>query len=394
MPSAPTSDTRQLLFLLTLAAFASSASFRVCDPMLPQLAGQFAASTAEVALIITSFTIAYGAMQLVYGPLGERFERFRIVTRATALCAVGSLGAALAPSLEMLTACRILTGVAAAGIIPMSMATVSDLVPAEQRQATLARLFSGQILGMVFGQVLGGLCVDFGPWRLAFGVLTGLYLLIAFALWRKAHLGATTRGAAGPAGSMASLYRRALGMLHARETRGVLACFFVEAVLVFGVLAFLPLYLHERFGLALSQATLPLLLYGAGGLLFSFVAARLGRRINHWAFPVGAAGLVALANGVALYAGHPGWIFAAALLSGFGYYQLHSALLFQITQRAPEARSLALALSVSLFFVGQSVGVSAAGWLVDQGRITLVFAIAALGMPLLGLAAGRQIRPA
>jgi len=51
-------------------------------------------------------------------------------------------------------------------------------------------------------------------------------------------------------------------------------------------------------------------------------------------------------------------------------------------------------LSVSLFFVGQSVGVSAAGWLVDQGRITLVFAIAALGMPLLGLAAGRQIRPA
>lgn len=57
-------------------------------------------------------------------------------------------------------------------------------------------------------------------------------------------------------------------------------------------------------------------------------------------------------------------------------------------------RSLALALSVSLFFLGQSVGVSAAGWLVGQGRITLVFAIAALGMPLLGLATGRQIRPA
>ena len=116
--------------------------------------------------------------------------------------------------------------------------------------------------------------------------------------------------------------------------------------------------------------------------------------MNHRAFPVGAACLVALANVVAVVAAHPGWIFAAALLSGFGYYQLHSALLFQITQRAPEARSLALALSVSLFFVGQSVGVSAAGWLVDQGRITLVFAIAALGMPLLGLAAGRQIRPA
>ncbi|WP_374241181.1 MFS transporter [Zoogloea sp.] len=387
------SDTRQLLFLLTLAAFASSASFRVCDPMLPGLAGQFGASTAEVALIITGFTIAYGAMQLVYGPLGERFERFTIITRATALCAVGSVGAALAPSLELLTACRILTGVAAAGIIPMSLATVSDLIPADQRQATLARLFSGQILGMVFGQVLGGLCVDLGLWRLAFGVLTGLYLLIAFALGRQAHLGAATRGG-GPSGaSVASLYRTALGLLVAAETRGVMACFFVEAALVFGVLAFLPLYLHQHFGLALAQATLPLLLYGAGGLLFSFAAGRLGGRMNHRAFPVGAACLVALANVVAVVAAHPGWIFAAALLSGFGYYQLHSALLFQITQRAPAARSLALALSISLFFVGQSVGVFAAGWLVDQGQIMMVFISAALGMPLLGLAVGRQIRP-
>ena len=393
MPSTA-SDTRQLLFLLTLAAFASSASFRVCDPMLPGLAGQFAASTAEVALVITGFTIAYGAMQLIYGPLGERFERFTIVTRATALCAVGSLGAALAPSLETLTACRILTGVAAGGIIPMSLATVSDLVAADQRQATLARLFSGQILGMVFGQVLGGLCVDLGLWRLAFGVLTGLYLLIAFALGRQAHLGAATRGAGPSSASVASLYRTALGMLAARETRGVMTCFFVEAALVFGVLAFLPLYLHQRFGLALSQATLPLLLYGAGGLLFSFAAGRLGRRMNQRAFPMGAAALVALANVVTLAAGHPGWIFAAALLSGFGYYQLHSALLFQITQRAPDARSLALALSISLFFVGQSVGVAAAGWLVDQGQLMMVFAGAALGMPLLGLVVGRQIRPA
>ncbi len=388
------SETRQLLFLLTLAAFASSASFRVCDPMLPGLAGEFSASTTGVALIITGFTVAYGAMQLIYGPLGERFERFRIITRATALCSIGSLGAALAPSLEMLTACRILTGVAAAGIIPMSLATVSDLVAADQRQATLAQLFSGQILGMVFGQVLGGVCVDFGLWRLAFGVLTGLYLLIAFALWRKTHLGVTPRRTGGQADSMASLYRTALAMLFARETRGVLACFFVEAVLVFGVLAFLPLYLHQRFALTLSEATLPLMLYGAGGLLFSSVAPRLGPRMNHRAFPMAAAGLVALANITALLAGHPGWIFAAALLSGFGYYQLHSALLFQITQRAPTTRSLALALSVSLFFLGQSVGVSAAGWLVGQGRITLVFAIAALGMPLLGLATGRQIRPA
>ena len=186
MNPAQAPELRQLLTLLTLAAFASSASFRVCDPMLPVLAGLFDAPAGRVARIITGFTIAYGAMQLIYGPLGERFDRFRIVTLATALCAVGSLGATLATRLDVLTLCRILTGVAAAGIIPM--APIADMVPAERRQAVLARFVSGQIIGMIFGQVLGGLCVDFGLWRVAFATLTGLYLVIAFALWKKAHL--------------------------------------------------------------------------------------------------------------------------------------------------------------------------------------------------------------
>ena len=392
MNPAQTPELRQLLTLLTLAAFASSASFRVCDPMLPVLAGLFDAPAGRVARIITGFTIAYGAMQLIYGPLGERFDRFRIVTLATALCAVGSLGATLATRLDVLTLCRILTGVAAAGIIPMSIAAIADMVPAEQRQAVLARFFSGQIIGMIFGQVLGGLCVDFGLWRVAFATLTGLYLVIAFALWRKAHLGQQTRGKQPGTTHIAGLYLAALKMLYARETRGVLACFFIEAALVFGMLAFTPLYLHERFGLTLSTASLPLLLYGAGGLLFSVFAARLGARLNHWRYPFVAACLVATASGVALLADHPAWLFGGALISGFGYYLLHNTLLFQITQRAPQARSLALALSISLFFLGQSVGVTSAGWLVDQGRLTWVFALAALLMPLLGAVTARQVR--
>ena len=53
---------------------------------------------------------------------------------------------------------------------------------------------------------------------------------------------------------------------------------------------------------------------------------------------------------------------------------------------------LALALSISLFFLGQSVGVTAAGWLVDQGRLAWVFALAALLMPLLGAVTARQVR--
>ena len=126
--------------------------------------------------------------------------------------------------------------------------------------------------------------------------------------------------------------------------------------------------------------------------MFSVFAARLGARLNHWRYPFVAACLVAAASGMALLADHPAWLFGGALISGFGYYLLHNTLLFQITQRAPQARSLALALSISLFFLGQSVGVTSAGWLVDQGRLVWVFALAALLTPLLGAVTARQVR--
>jgi predicted MFS family arabinose efflux permease len=84
-------------------------------------------------------------------------------------------------------------------------------------------------------------------------------------------------------------------------------------------------------------------------------------------------------------------VFAAAIISGFGYYMLHNALLFQVTQRVPQARSLALTLSVAIFFVGQSMGVSIGGWLVDQGRLPQVFLWAAVGIPVIGWLTGRRV---
>lgn len=380
------------IFLLALAAFASSASFRVCDPMLPVLAELFATSVGQAAHVITAFVITYGVMQVIYGPLGERFERFRLVTIATACCAVGSLGAAAAQSLVVLTFFRVVTGISAAGIIPMSMAYIADAVGPEERQATLARFFSGQILGMVCGQVLGGLCVDTIGWRWAFGLLAVLYLGIGAALWQG-----RTRPAVVPAKALArppilALYGRAARMLVDPACRSVLANLFVEAAIVFAVLAFIPLYLHQHFGQPMAEASLALVLYGAGGLAYSLYASRRGARLNRPRYPLLASLLVAIADALLLFANHPAWAFLAALIFGFGYYMLHNALLFQVTQMAPQARSLAMAVAISLFFVGQSLGVGLAGLLVDAGAITAVFAVAAVIAPLVGIATAWRIR--
>ena len=90
--------------LLGLVSFTSMASMRMCDPMLVQWAADFDVSHGQASHVIAAFAIAYGVMQLVYGPWGQRLGYVRLVTWAAGINAVLSVLTALSPSLELLTA--------------------------------------------------------------------------------------------------------------------------------------------------------------------------------------------------------------------------------------------------------------------------------------------------
>ena len=64
-----------MLRLIGLAAFASMASMRVCDPMLVTLSREFQVTTGDAAAVVAAFAVAYGVLQLVYGPLVTGWAR-------------------------------------------------------------------------------------------------------------------------------------------------------------------------------------------------------------------------------------------------------------------------------------------------------------------------------
>src|SRR2546426_178408 len=106
-------DTRGLT-LLAVAGFASAAAFRICDPLLPKLAQAFETTTGSAARVITAFSIAYGLLQLLYGPIGDRYGKYRVVATATLACTVGSVGCATVGSLNWLILFRVIAGATAA----------------------------------------------------------------------------------------------------------------------------------------------------------------------------------------------------------------------------------------------------------------------------------------
>src|SRR5450759_2169117 len=75
------------------------------------------------------------------------------------------LACGLAPSLPVLMAARLGSGLATGWIIPFALAFVGDVIPYERRQQVIGRFLSGQILGQLFGQTAGGVLGDYFGWR-------------------------------------------------------------------------------------------------------------------------------------------------------------------------------------------------------------------------------------
>ena len=99
---------------LTLSAFVAIAAVRVTDPLLPQLAREFATTPTGASIVSTSAMAAYGVCQVGYGPLGERYGKYTVVSAVTMLGAAFMLGSAFVGSLEVLAALRLVTGAMAA----------------------------------------------------------------------------------------------------------------------------------------------------------------------------------------------------------------------------------------------------------------------------------------
>ena len=330
---------------------------------------------------MTAFAIAYGVLQLAYGPIGDRYGKYRVITLATVGCALTSIGCALAPTLSALVIARLLAGATAGALIPLSLAWIGDSVPYERRQSVLARYLIGQMFGIALGQVLGGIGADYlgaGP---VFIVLAAWFAATAALMWHFRP--SQSEAARRDTGSVAT---RFAAVLRAPWSRVVLLTVFVEGLLLVGALAFVPTHLHRAYGLPLTLAGSVVMLFGAGGLVYAGLSATLVRRLGEPGLACGGGILLAACFvGIALGSA-PLIAIAGCLIAGLGFYMLHNTLQVNATQMAPDQRGSSLALFACTLFMGHAVGVTVAG--VFAERVGTGPVIAGAGVLLLAVGLG------
>jgi YNFM family putative membrane transporter len=314
---------------------------RVCDPMLPELSRFFEAPLSDVSKVISFFAITYGLMQLFYGPVGDRFGKFRVVMLACVGCSVGAVLSALSSDLDYLVVARVVTALAAAAIIPLSLAWVGDVVHYEKRQETLARVGLGTTLGMTAGQVFGGLLTDTLGWRWAFALMAGTFAVVSLLMWRHLyHLKPT----APKSDEALGFFQQLMQISHDAWARTFLSITLIEGATVFGALAVTAAHLHHTHGISLTLAGLTTGLFGLGGMAYMATAKITIRRFGE----VGLARYGGFNFGIAfaVIAFSPWWQLAmpSCFLAGFGFAMFHNTMQAKATQLVPTARGTGVTL--------------------------------------------------
>jgi EmrB/QacA subfamily drug resistance transporter len=381
---------------------------------LPTIAGDLG-SVTDVSWVVTAYVVAAAATTPLWGKLGDRHGRKRVLELSLVVFVTASALCAAAQDINQLIATRLVQGVAAGGLMTLAMAVVGDLVAPRERgryQGYIAATFA---VATVVGPLLGGVLVESASWRLVFLVnlplgalaLAGLALrlpapaqdrpeqrldvlgaaLLAAATsvfmltciwggerfaWDSTPILALVGATALLGGALVARERRAadpIVPLHLLRTRPVAvasAALFLATASLFAITVFVPLFLQSTTGASPTEAGLllaPAMLgITASTMLSGRSIARTGR---YKRFPV--AGLLLMSASLVLLAalaGEPSQLATGIGLVVFGVgFGMVGQVLIVAVQNSVERRELGVATATTGFFraVGGAAGAAVLG---------------------------------
>ena len=370
---------------------------------------------ADVSWVATAYVVAAAAATPLWGKLGDRHGRKRLLEISLVAFVGASALCGLAQDITVLVAARAAQGVAAGGLMTLAMAAVGDLVSPRERGRYQGYIVATFAVATVAGPLLGGLLVDHASWRWVFYVNLPLGLLAFVVLRRRLPAPSVDRptlaldvsGAALLAGATAGLMllcfwggqryawtspavvalitgtmllaaalvlreRRAADpivpfeLLRTRVVAVASTVLFLATAALFAVNIFVPLFLQAATGATPTQAGLELIPMMLGITLSTTVAGRsIARTGRYKRFPVAGLALMTVALVLlAVTASAPSRTTVAAGLAVFGLgFGTVGQVLIAAVQNSVDRRRLGVAMGATSFFraLGGAAGAGVLG---------------------------------
>ena len=321
--------------LLVALTAASPFAMNAILPVFPEMQAAFHTSYAVIQLVLTLALVAFGASQLVLGPLSDRFGRRPVMLTGIALFVVGSMIAAAATSPAMLIFGRIVQAIGGAAGMVLGRTIAFDIYGRGGAAGAIGYLTMAMAVSQIVAPGIGGVLAYWLGWASIFWFLT----LAGLPLWAftYSHLAETNLPATAGSGPSRSLLRDGLELVALRAFWCNAGNMAFMSGMYFAFAGNAPHVVETLWGWSGSAYglfnALPAIGYTAGNFAVGRMAARLGTRrlislgmivgglsvalfwlLSGWQHPLALflpVTLVALSNGMTL----PGNIASAMSLS-------------------------------------------------------------------------------
>src|SRR5262245_60938718 len=182
-----TSRTHTLwTFVITsVALFMVSLDNLVVTTALPVIRDDLGASLEDLEWTVNAYTLTFAVLLLTGAALGDRFGRRRMFSIGLAVFTLGSVGAALAPTVDALNAARAVQGLGGAIVMPLTLTLLSGAVSPERRGLALGAWGGIGGLAIAFGPVVGGAVVEGIAWQWIFWLNVPIGILLVPLAMRR-----------------------------------------------------------------------------------------------------------------------------------------------------------------------------------------------------------------
>ncbi|TDQ56011.1 multidrug effflux MFS transporter [Phaeovulum veldkampii] len=370
---------------LILLAGLAALTMNIFLPSLPGMARGFGVDYAVMQLSVSAYLGVSAVMQLVIGPVSDRFGRRPVILGGLVAFLLATAGTLLAPTAGWFLAFRMAQAVVVTGMV-LSRAVVRDMVPGPQAASMLGYVTMGMSLVPMVGPLIGGLLDEAFGWQASFGLLGVLGLGVLALVW--ADLGETGARSSGGFGAQLRLYPQ---LFRSQRFWGYcLAATFASGAF-FAYLGGAPFVGGEVFHL--SPATLgyyfaaPAIGYALGNFLSGRFSVRMGMDRMIWLGTLAGTLGLGLATGLTLAGvSHP-----VVFFSGIGVLALGNGLTLPNANAGmmsvrPELAGTASGLGGALMIGGGAALAAVAGALLHPGAterplLVLMLGSSALSVP-------------
>jgi Bcr/CflA subfamily drug resistance transporter len=290
---------KRVLYIVLLGALTALGPFTIdlYLPAFPVLESEFQTTAAAIQLTLTGTMVGFALGQLIVGPLSDKVGRRVPLLVVTALHVAASVGAALAPNLELLSVARVFMGAGAAAGGVIAAAVVRDLFGGRRLVVMLSRLALVSGVAPVLAPLVGSALLLVMPWRGIFVVL-GVYgsiMLIAAAVFIPETLPPARRHEKGTT----TVWQRYKSVFSDRVFIGVLIIGGMTFSGLFSYLSASSFLFQQTYAFDAQQYGLLFAANSLGVVLGVQVAARLAARFGpQWVMAWSTAVLVVAASAI------------------------------------------------------------------------------------------------